>query len=403
MQGVNSYQEQKQLEAETSPEVTHNIAKIGTVYDDGVSLIFAGEEIESEKHYAVNASVPFSAGDTVYIAKVSGTYIVVCNLTKKDSAIMSDNTGLYPIINGTGSIGKETNIWEYAYIKNINVSGNISVYDGNIKKYILGSSDIYPDTTNTGGIGTAENIWENGYISNIYSENILPKASGTGSIGASDANWKSAFITSVYSDNIVSITKSNGNIGSSDNLWKIAYITTIYGNTIYPTETNASIGSTSKPWGNIYIGNGIYYWNISNDAILPSIKNSNYFDIGSSTYPVSNIYATNIYVDGNKIASGSNFSGSTVMMGGSNSYYIVCNTSRELRPYSSSTSYPCYLGTSSYYWHYAYIGSNSAYIGNSSSSKLGFFGTTPVARKTVSSTADVATLITALKAYGLIG
>ena len=50
-----------------------------------------------------------------------------------------------------------------------------------------------------------------------------------------------------------------------------------------------------------------------------------------------------------------------------------------------------------------YLGYGSTRIGYNTSSKLGFFGTTPVTRQTVASSATVATLITALKAYGLIG
>ena len=75
-------------------------------------------------------------------------------------------------------------------------------------------------------------------------------------------------------------------------------------------------------------------------------------------------------------------------MGGSTSYYILCNTSRELRPYSTSTTYPCYLGTASYYWHYAYLGSNSVSIGSTKSSKLGFFGTTPIIKQTLSTSSN---------------
>ena len=90
-------------------------------------------------------------------------------------------------------------------------------------------------------------------------------------------------------------------------------------------------------------------------------------------------------------------------MGGSTSYYNLCNTSRELRPSSTSTTYPSYLGTSTYYWHYAYLGSNTVKLGSTNSSKIGFFSTTPVGRQTVSNSATVATLITALKKYGLIG
>lgn len=75
-------------------------------------------------------------------------------------------------------------------------------------------------------------------------------------------------------------------------------------------------------------------------------------------------------------------------MGGSSTYYIVCNTSRELRPSSSSTTYPGYLGTSTYYWHYAYIGSNTVKIGSSASSKLAFFAGSPIARQTLSTTSN---------------
>ena len=54
----------------------------------------------------------------------------------------------------------------------------------------------------------------------------------------------------------------------------------------------------------------------------------------------------------------------------------------------------------------AYIGYSSTakniYLGYSGNSKIGFFGATPVVRKTVANNATVATLITALKGYGLI-
>lgn len=126
------------------------------------------------------------------------------------------------------------------------------------------------------------------------------------------------------------------------------------------------------------------------------------YSLGTSTYQWNNLYVNKIYLGGKELTAGASMAGLSVTMGGSTSYYIVCNTSRELRPYSTSTTYPCYLGTSSYYWHYAYIGSNTVSIGSSGNSKLGFFGTTPAVRQTVSNSATVATLITALKKYGLI-
>lgn len=65
------------------------------------------------------------------------------------------------------------------------------------------------------------------------------------------------------------------------------------------------------------------------------------------------------------------------------------------------------LGTSStplstLYARAIYPGSQNTLRLGDSSSRIGFFGTTPVARRSVSSSADVSTLITALKDYGLI-
>ena len=53
-----------------------NFATIGAVYEDGVSLIFDGETEESQKHYLVNTSASFAAGQRVKITKDCGTYVV---------------------------------------------------------------------------------------------------------------------------------------------------------------------------------------------------------------------------------------------------------------------------------------------------------------------------------------
>lgn len=59
---------------ETTPEC--NFATVGAVHEDGLSLIFDGQETASEKHYKCNTSVRFAAGDRVRILKDSGTYVV---------------------------------------------------------------------------------------------------------------------------------------------------------------------------------------------------------------------------------------------------------------------------------------------------------------------------------------
>lgn len=196
------------------------------------------------------------------------------------------------------------------------------------------------------------------------------------------------------------------------------------------TIVDWDLGNISYPFGDVWCENiqlrsgsntvarfgfngGTFECLFSGAAVNRLGSSTYYWDTGyiEKLYLSSNCYlsasAGKLCVNGTAIGDSSEaatgFAGKELKMGGSTSYYILCNTSRELRPYSSSTTYPCYLGTSTYYWHYAYIGSNSVKLGSSNSSKIGFFSTAPVARQTVSNSATVATLITALKKYGLIG
>ena len=65
------------LLAEPAPaEIERHFATVGTVYEDGIALVFDGESEESEKHYLCNTGVTFAAGDRVRILRESGTYIV---------------------------------------------------------------------------------------------------------------------------------------------------------------------------------------------------------------------------------------------------------------------------------------------------------------------------------------
>ena len=175
---------------------------------------------------------------------------------------------------------------------------------------------------------------------------------------------------------------------------------------IYVPYSASKCGTAAYPWGEIHGGGTTAYHVVMEaDAIVrpsatSSISSTN--TLGTSTYQWNAVYTKKLYLNGTEFSGGSNFAGSLVKMGGTTSYYIQATTSRQLCPNADSTSYPFYLGTSGYYWHYAYIGSVAAYIGSKSTSKIGFFGTTPVARQTVSDSASVATLITALKKYGII-
>ena len=174
----------------------------------------------------------------------------------------------------------------------------------------------------------------------------------------------------------------------------------------------AKLGSSTYPWGATYIGAGSstsYYWKLENACLTPSATTSTatstYFNIGTSTYPVTAIYAKKLYLNGTEFTGGGSGSNPTKLYYSSSNttYYVEATSGYALVP-SHCTSYTHWnLGSSSYYWYDCYLGYGSTRIGYNTSSKLGFFGTTPVTRQTVASSATVATLITALKAYGLIG
>ena len=59
-----------------------SLATIGAKYTDGVSLIFPGQTEATAKHYRCNPDITFAAGTRVLIARVSGSYVVLCKVGK---------------------------------------------------------------------------------------------------------------------------------------------------------------------------------------------------------------------------------------------------------------------------------------------------------------------------------
>lgn len=207
------------------------------------------------------------------------------------------------------------------------------------------------------------------------------------------------------------------------------------------TIVDWDLGNISYTFGNVWCEK-ITIRNGSNDGyigfdngIFEIVANGTAINrLGSATYYWNTGYISRLYLNGSCCldAYGSslrvngtvidesdpNMAGKEVKMGGSTSYYITANTSRELKPSTSSTLYPFYLGTTSLYWHYAYLGSVQVKIGSSASSKIGFFAGTPIARQTLSSTTQnmgystatasnylkiLNNLVGILVKYGLIG
>lgn len=210
------------------------------------------------------------------------------------------------------------------------------------------------------------------------------------------------------------------------------------------TSVDWDLGTIARPFGNLWCENiqlrsgsdtvarfgfngGTFECLFSGAAVNRLGSSTYYWDTGyiEKLYLSSNCYLTasagKLCVNGTAIGGSdttTSFAGKELKMGGSTSYYIIASTARELKPSASGTTYPFYLGTSSLYWHYAYLGSNTAKIGSSASSKIGFFAGSPIARQTLSSTSQnmgystatasnylkiLNNLVGILSKYGLIG
>ena len=70
---IETYQERQEILNKSDNE--SSFATIDAIFTDGVTLIFDGQTEATTKHYKVNSSIIFNAGDRVKIIKDSGTYV----------------------------------------------------------------------------------------------------------------------------------------------------------------------------------------------------------------------------------------------------------------------------------------------------------------------------------------
>lgn len=292
---------------------------------------------------------------------------------------------------------------------------------------------LVADTIDLSGYVTISNLGTAGRTT-INGANIT-----TGTISAERIDTTSLKVRTIYATSgkvsLTEYTSSNMYIGG-DGTWNYDY-TYIFAGTqiklarwdgagthalIVDTENHCirpativdwDLGNISYPFGNLWCENvqlrqgsntvarfgfdgGTFECTANGPAVNRLGSSTYYWDTGYITklYLASNCYLSStsgkLYINGSALdtGGGSDFAGKEVRMGGSTTYYIVADTSRYLRPNSTSTYNPFYLGTSSYYWHYAYIGSVQAKIGSSASSKIGFFAATPIARQTLSTSSQ---------------
>lgn len=258
-----------------------------------------------------------------------------------------------------------------------------------------------PGTSNLYSLGDATHLWAGCYTNSVT---ITPNSS-------------SLYGMTLNYNGIIPAKTEELNLGSTSYKWNFLYV---YGIMLNGTRLEASRVSYSTD---------IYASMNSSKQFVPQ-SSSGYY-LGSSTYPWQYAYITNLYINGTQF-NPSNYATTSSLSsyakassiyrlyagGNSTSYYLTYNSSRQLVPSNTGSSYGSYIGTSSspFYWGYftgltvqggtLNLGSSSAY--------LGFFGVSASRRKSVStcstsssvSASTVATslnnLINALKGYGLI-
>lgn len=248
----------------------------------------------------------------------------------------------------------------FVTFSNLSTSGQTTINGGNIT-----TGSMSADRITTGTLDASKVT-----VTKLNASNIT-----TGTLSADRINVSDIKISRLYIGTKVAIDSQSNTIyvggDSSVNSFTYLYL-------------KASQAINFSTWSSNYDGLTI---DMSGKAVRPN--QDNYFSLGTSAYSFKEMFAYAATIG--------------------DSYPIVINVSgsqRQLRPRTTNTSYPWYLGNSTNPFSYGYFtnlyAQVQAQLGTSTSAKVGFFGTTPVVRKTVANNATVATLITALKGYGLI-
>ena len=98
------YQEEQETQ-EKQPE-NASFATIAQVYEDGVTLLFGKEDAPSQKRYRVNSFAVFHAGDRVFLAKDSGTYVVLFPIGTPKASFRADTAAQADTANTAGTAAK---------------------------------------------------------------------------------------------------------------------------------------------------------------------------------------------------------------------------------------------------------------------------------------------------------
>lgn len=382
----------------------------------------------TELSSGITSYINTSTGKANLVSAVSGTYVTKDTYTKGIASIEQSVTDVNSAITLSSSYSNNTigtNVYALLQLVSNANSSSIKIKADKIDfegfTTFVRPSDLASSgkTTIDGGRITTGTISADRIdVDSLHVKTIY----GTGSYASTALLYSSSNNLYLGGTNTSSSTVSNAYIYAKSELYMYAG-SRIYlcGSTsskaieIYTSSTagyirpiineGVDLGSASYRWDKLYVRTIDTRYNSTADgitiekgSIIPTTTSSTAttYNIGSSSYPFNQIYVTLLRVSDTIYAAGS-----SMQVGGAGGTSFMLISDYSICPNNTTSDWS--LGKSGLYWQYAYIGQTATYIGKTSSSKLGFFGTTPVVRQTVSSSATVATLITALKAYGLIG
>lgn len=314
-------------------------ATVGEVFDDGVTLIFDGQETATEKHYKVNTSIVLVAGDRVKILKDSGTYVVeyVVGVPGLGMQIPSGGTEGQALVKD----GAEDYGLKWATIKGVPSGGT----EGQV--LAKASNDSYVLTWKT-----------------ISQTNYIPA-------GGSDGQLLAKSGSTAYTLKWVDKPENTNYIpsGGSDGQFLVKN-----GTSSYALRWAANPIPTGGSDGQLLAKNGSTNYSLAWVTAPTGIPSG-----GTSGQVLKKDSSTNYDVSWGSVEAQTN------QLYYSSTDYCALNSSRQLVPHAHSSSITYSLGSSSLPWASLYIGRGVIQLGNNASyNYLGFFGYEPVRKQTLS-------------------
>ena len=328
-------------------------ATIDKIFDDGVTLIFDGQEAATEKHYKVNSFAIFKEQDRVRIIKDSGTYVVEYTVGKPKKTFNAD----------TADSAKTAQTAASATTAQTAQSAN--------KAESATTAETATSATNATNAEKATNADSaTNATSAEKAAALIDAASSSGKVYLKISSSKLSFgssTTSMYEVPKLGLPTggSSGQVlvktGSSDGAAGWSTLTGLLpeggsANQVLVKDTSTNHDVSWATIGTLPTGG-------STGQCLVKDTATNY-DVSWGSPSVSRLYVSNYN-------------------------YVTLNDSRQLIPHTYNTSYPYSLGSSSYPWTNLYIGRGVIKLGdNANYTTIGFFGTTPQSRKTLSTSSN---------------